>query len=541
MTMISVNEVSMNFGARVLFDGVTVTFNAGERYGLTGPNGAGKSTFMKILARELEPMSGSVQLPRRFGILRQDHTAYDRYRVIDVVMMGNQALWKALAEKEQLLAKGDALTDDDGVRLGDLEGVIAEEDGYTAETQAESLLEGLGITAQYHTEPLSVLQGGDKVRVLLAQALFGNPEALLLDEPTNALDIASIRWLEGFLQDFSGALVVISHDRHFLNEVCTKIADIDYETIIVYNGNYDDMVGAKAEARSSLELANEARKKRIDQLQEFVQRFRAGSRASQVKSREKQLGRENKLLNDLKRSNIARPFIRFEIKRPSGKQVLNVEGLAKRFGETKIVEGFNLSVFRGDRIALVGRNGIGKTSLLRLLKGELKPDEGKAEWGYEASIGYLPQDHAELIEKSNQTAHQWLWTWNDGSIDEENVRALFGRLLFTKEEPLKPTKVLSGGETVRLLLARLMLIKPNVLLLDEPTNHLDLEAIRSLTEALARYEGTALFVTHDRQMVSQVATRVLELSEAGVTELSPEQFHEGQFLLGAARYQRAAN
>jgi ATPase subunit of ABC transporter with duplicated ATPase domains len=540
MTMISVNEVTMNFGARMLFDGVTVTFNAGERYGLTGPNGSGKSTFMKIVAHELEPMSGSVHLPRRFGILRQDHTAFDQYRVIDVVMMGNRALWSAMSEKETLLAKGDALTDDDGVRLGELEGVIAEEDGYTAETQAESLLEGLGIVAKYHTEPLSVLQGGDKVRVLLAQALFGNPEALLLDEPTNALDIASIRWLEGFLQDFQGALVVISHDRHFLNEVCTKIADIDYETIIVYNGNYDDMVGAKAEARASLELANDARQKRISQLQEFVQRFRAGSRASQVKSREKQLGRENQALNDLKRSNIQRPFIRFELKRPSGKQVLNVEGLVKRFGETNITSGFNLSVFRGDRIALVGKNGIGKTTLLRLLKGELPPDSGKVEWGYEAQIGYLPQDHAELIEKSNQTAHQWLWGWNEGT-DEENLRALFGRLLFTKDEPLKPTKVLSGGETVRLLLARLMLIKPNVLLLDEPTNHLDLEAIRSLTEALARYEGTAVFVTHDRQMVSQVATRVLEMSDAGIAEISPEQFHEGQFLLGHARYQRAAS
>ncbi len=538
--MISVNDVTMNFGARMLFDGVNVTFNAGERYGLTGPNGAGKSTFMKILARELEPMSGHVQLPRRFGILRQDHTVFDQHRVIDVVMMGSPALWKALSEKEQLLAKGDALTDDDGVRLGELEGVIAEEDGYTADTQAESLLEGLGIERRYHTELLSVLQGGDKVRVLLAQALFGNPEALLLDEPTNALDIASIRWLEGFLQDFNGALVVISHDRHFLNEVCTKIADIDYETIIVYNGNYDDMVSAKAQARGSLELANEARQKRISQLQEFVQRFRAGSRASQVKSREKQLGREQQALNDLKRSNIQRPFIRFELKRPSGKQVLNVEHLSKRFGDTTITSEFNLSVFRGDRIALVGRNGIGKTSLLRLLKGEVQPDAGKVEWGYEASIGYLPQDHAELIEKSNETAHQWLWRWNEGT-DEENLRALFGRLLFTKDEPLKPTKVLSGGETVRLLLARLMLMKPNVLLLDEPTNHLDLEAIRSLTDALARYEGTALFVTHDRQMVSQVATRVLELSENGITELSPEQFHEGQFLLGHARYQRAAS
>jgi ATPase subunit of ABC transporter with duplicated ATPase domains len=359
----------------------------------------------------------------------------------------------------------------------------------------------------------------------------------LLDEPTNALDIASIRWLEGFLEDFTGALVVISHDRHFLNEVCTKIADIDYETIIIYNGSYDDMVSAKAEARGSLELANSAKQKKIAQLQEFVQRFRAGSRASQVKSREKQLGREQKALADLKRSNIARPFIRFELKRPSGKQVLNVEGLTKRFGDVTIADHFNVSLFRGDRVALVGRNGIGKTSLMRLLLGELKPDAGKVEWGYEAAIGYLPQDHHELVKKSKQTAHEWLWQWNKDT-DEENLRALFGRLLFTKDEPLKPTEVLSGGETVRLLLARLMLLKPNVLLLDEPTNHLDLEAIRSLTEALARYEGTCVFITHDRQMVSQVATRVLEVSENGIAELSPEQFHEGQFLLNAVRYQK---
>lgn len=535
--MISVNDVTMNFGGRMLFDGVNVTFNAGERYGLTGPNGAGKSTFMKIMAKEIEPMAGSVRLPRRFGMLRQDHTQFDEHRVIDVVMMGSPALWEALSEKEALLAKGDALTDEDGVRLGELEVVIAEEDGYTAETQATSLLEGLGIRAEYHQRPLRVLQGGDKVRVLLAQALFGNPEALLLDEPTNALDIASIRWLEEFLQDFSGALVVISHDRHFLNEVCTRIADIDYETIIVYNGNYDDMVSAKAESRSAVELANSARQKKISQLQEFVQRFRAGSRASQVKSREKQVAREQKALHDLKRSNIARPFIRFEIKRPSGKQVLNVEGLDKSFGPTRIVQSFNLSLFRGDRVAVVGSNGIGKTTLLKLLLGEIQPDAGKVEWGYEASIGYLPQDHAELVERSRQSAHEWLWSWNKDT-DEENLRALFGRLLFTKDEPLKPTEVLSGGETVRLLLARLMLLKSNVLLLDEPTNHLDLEAIRSLTDALARYEGTAVFVTHDRQMVSQVATRVLEMSESGVAELTPEQFHEGQFLLGHVRYQR---
>ncbi|MET0410527.1 MAG: ATP-binding cassette domain-containing protein [Polyangiaceae bacterium] len=536
--MITVNDVTMRFGDRTLFDSVAVTFNAGERYGLTGPNGSGKSTFMKVLTGEIEPVSGHVRLPRRVGFLRQEQTALDAYRVIDVVLMGNKPLWEAMDEKEQLLAKGDALTDDDGVRLGELEGVIAEEDGYTAETEAAALLEGLGIDEEHHEQKLAVLQGGDKVRVLLAQALFGKPDALLLDEPTNALDIASIRWLEGFLQEFKGVLIVISHDRHFLNEVATRIADIDYETIIVYGGNYDDMVQAKAEARGSLELANAARQQKVEQLQEFVQRFRAGSRASQVKSREKQLERETKLMFDLKRSNIARPFIRFDIKRPSGKQALNVEHLGKHFGDVTICENLNLSLFRGDRLAVVGTNGIGKTTLLRLLLGEVKPDQGKIDWGYEAQIGYMPQDHSELVQRTNQSAHEWLWGFNKGG-DEEQLRALFGRLLFSKDEPLKPTKVLSGGETVRLLLARLMLLKSNVLILDEPTNHLDLEAIRSLTEALSRYEGTCVFVTHDRQMVSQVATRVLELSPAGIRELTPDQFHDGQFLLGRAAYKGA--
>jgi ATPase subunit of ABC transporter with duplicated ATPase domains len=538
--MITVNDVTMSFGERVLFDNVNVTFNAGERYGLTGPNGSGKSTFMKVVTGEIEPVSGHIRLPRRVGILRQDHTAFDEYRVLDVVLMGNAALWAALSEKESLLAKGDALTDDEGVRLGELEVVIAEEEGYTAETEAVALLAGLGIPEETHAQKLEVLQGGDKVRVLLAQALFGKPDALLLDEPTNALDIASIRWLEGFLQSFNGVLVVISHDRHFLNEVCTRIADIDYETIIVYNGTYDDMVSAKAESRTALELANVSRQRKVDQLQEFVQRFRAGSRASQVKSREKQLERENKMMNDLKRSNIQRPFVRFDIKRPSGKQVLNAEGISKRFDDVRICQNLNISLFRGDRLAVVGPNGIGKTTLLRILLGELKPDQGKLDWGYEAQIGYMPQDHAELIKKSDQSAHEWLWSWNS-STDEENLRALFGRLLFTKDEPLKPTRVLSGGETVRLLLARLMLLKPNVLILDEPTNHLDLEAIRSLTDALSRFEGTCVFVTHDRQMVSQVATRVLEMSKGGVRELTPDQFHEGQFLLGHASYQAQAS
>jgi ATPase subunit of ABC transporter with duplicated ATPase domains len=312
--------------------------------------------------------------------------------------------------------------------------------------------------------------------------------------------------------------------------VCTKIADIDYETIIVYPGNYDDMVSLKADSRGSIELANAAKQKKIEQLQEFVQRFRAGSRASQVKSREKQLERERKALSDLKRSNIARPFIRFAQKRPSGKNVLNIENLSKRFEHMVICDDFNLTLARGDKVALVGPNGIGKTTMLRLFNGELRPDSGSVEWGYEANVGVMPQEHSELIERSDQSALDWLWAF-DPSVDAEDIRALFGKLLFRKEEPLKPTQVLSGGETVRLLLARLMLLGPNVLLLDEPTNHLDLEAIRSLTEALSSYEGTCVFVTHDRQMVSQVSTRVLEMSTDGIRELSPDEFSEGRFLL----------
>ncbi|MGC6416902.1 MAG: ABC-F family ATP-binding cassette domain-containing protein [Bradymonadia bacterium] len=536
--MISVSEVSMNYGEQNLFENVNVVFNYGERYGLTGPNGCGKSTFMKVLSADLEAVTGHVNRPKKLGVLRQDHYIYDTERVIDVVIMGNTHLWKALVEKEKLLERADDMTDEEGIRLGEIEMVIAEEDGYMAEAEASELLEGLGIEESFHYGPLSALTGGDKVRVLLAQALFGKPEGLLLDEPTNALDIASIRWLESFLKEYDGVLIVISHDRHFLNEVCTKIADIDYETVIIYPGNYDDMVEAKAKARGSLEMANAAKERRIGQLQDFVQRFRAGSRASQVKSREKQLEKEREALNLLKRSNIARPFIRFDLARASGKQVLRVENLNKQFEAGVICEDFHFNMFRGEKVAIVGKNGIGKTSMLRLMLDELRADDGIVEWGYETQIGYMPQDHAEMIEKSDETAHHWLWRWND-EASEEQLRSLFGRLLFSKEEPFKKTSVLSGGETVRLLLARLMLLKPNVLLLDEPTNHLDLEAIRSLTEALAQYEGSCILVTHDRHMVTQVADRILEMSDTGIRELSPEQFADGEFLQKRDSYKKA--
>ncbi len=543
--MLSTNEISMAFGGRVLFDSVTVTFNDGQRYGLTGPNGAGKTTFMRILAEQQEPGSGSVSYRGRLGFLEQDHALYVNDAIVDVVLMGNPVLWEALREKRQLLEKhealgaGEDLTEEEGMRLGELEGTIAEEDGYMAEAEAAALLEGLGIPEKLHSEKLEVLQGGDRVRVLLAKALFGKPDTLLLDEPTNSLDIASIRWLESFLMAYKGALVVISHDRHFLNAVCTDIADLDYETIILYPGDYDDMVSTKAEARTSLEMANDAKQKKVAKLQEFVQRFRAGSRASQVKSREKQVEREKKAMVDLKRSNIERPFIRFAQERPSGKNPLRVINLTKRFDDVEICSAFNLSVMRGDKIALVGKNGVGKTTLLRLIQNEVERDSGDVEWGYEVRIGYMPQEHSEQIERSDQTARVWLWCFND-SADEESLRALFGRLLFKKDEPLKPTRVLSGGETVRLLLAKLMLAQPNVLILDEPTNHLDLEAIRALTEALCVYEGTAIFVTHDRHMVERVATRILEMTDEGIREITPTAFHEGHFLEKHTTYSAAA-
>jgi len=535
--MITISEVSMNFGPQVLFENVNVTFNQGERYGLTGPNGAGKSTFMKIISGDQEPMRGHVSRPKKIGILRQDHYQFEETKILDVVLMGNPRLWEALQEREGYMQRLDDLSPEDGMRLGELEMVVAEEDGYMAEAEAEELLEGLGVEASLHQEPLSALTGGDKVRVLLAQALFGHPEGLLLDEPTNHLDLASIRWLEGFLKDYSGALIVISHDRYFLNEIATKIADIDYETIILYPGNYDDMVEAKASARGSLELANAAKKQRIDQLQEFVHRFRAGSRASQVKSREKLLERERQAMANLKRSNIARPFIRFEQSRPSGKQVVELREVSKSFDGVKVFEGFDFQLFRGDKVALVGPNGIGKTTLARMMIGELAPDSGERIEGYEVHLGYMAQDHGEQIEKTETTAHSWLWQWNT-EVGEEEIRSLFGRLLFTKEQPFKKTKVLSGGETVRLLLARLMLLKPNFLVLDEPTNHLDLESIRSLIESVDQYEGTCVFITHDRQMVNQVANRILELSPEGIRELSPQQFAEGRFLEQHKSYQK---
>src|SRR5690348_1393067 len=440
--MISVSDVSMRYGAKILFDEVSTGFTPGRRYGLTGPNGAGKSTFMKLLSGELEPQKGTVVRPKKLGILSQDQFAFDRYRVIDTVIVGNRRLWTALEEREQLYSKAE-MTNADGMRLGELEGIVGEEDGYTAETDAAVLLHGLDIPDELHERKMAELPGGQKVRVLLAQALFGHPSALLLDEPTNHLDLDSIHWLEGFLNQFDGVLIVISHDRHFLNRVCTHIADIDYETIITYTGTYDDMVVMKTQVRTQIESQNAQREKKIAQLNEFIARFAAGTRSSQVQSRRKEV--ERLQVTELAKSNIQRPYIKFDQKRPSGKHVLELEGVTKAYGDKRVLNGFTASILRGEKIALMGRNGAGKTTLLNALlanspttpEAELRKtsgydgpliEGGKVVWGHEASVGYFPQDHRALIQPG-MTAFEWLHQWDPGASHEE-IRGLLGQMLF---------------------------------------------------------------------------------------------------------------
>jgi ATPase subunit of ABC transporter with duplicated ATPase domains len=518
--MISVSNVSMRYGAKILFEEVSTAFTPGKRYGLTGPNGAGKTTFMNLLSGELEPQKGSVVRPRKLSVLSQDQFAFDAYRVIDTVIMGNKRLWAAMEERNHIYEKPE-MSNEDGMRLGELEGVVGEEDGYSAETDAAILLQGLDIPDSVHERKMGELPSGQKMRVLLAQALFGHPQALLLDEPTNHLDLDSIHWLQDFLNRYDGVLITISHDRHFLNSICTHIADIDYETIITYTGGYDDMVMAKTQVRSQIEGQNAQREKKIAQLQEFIQRFSAGTRSSQVQSRRKEV--ERLQVTELARSNIARPFIKFEMKRPSGKHILELEGVTKSYGDNHVIQDFTASVTRGEKIALMGRNGAGKTTLLNALlanspntpETELRQtsgyngafiDSGKGTWGHEAAIGYFPQDHRSLIEKGS-TILDWIFQW-DPSVSNEEIRGLLGQMLFVRDEATKKTDVLSGGEAARILFCKLMLQKPNVLVLDEPTNHLDLESINALNIALQRYQGTVFLVTHDHDLIDEVATRI---------------------------------
>ena len=506
----------MRFGARILFDEVSCTFFAGRRYAITGPNGAGKSTLMKILTGELEPSKGSITRPKKLGILRQDQFAFDKFRVIDTVIMGNATLWKALEERDALYAKPhESLTDQDGMRLGELEGIVGEEGGYSAESDAGMLLDGLDVGSELHERKMSELQGGQKVRVLLAQALFGSPPALLLDEPTNHLDLDSVHWLQDYLCKYEGVLIVISHDRHFLNSVCTHTADIDYETVIMYNGGYDDMVLAKTAIRSRIESENAQREKKIAQLNEFIARFSAGTRSAQATSRKKEV--ERLQTSDLARSNIARPYIRFQMDQHSGRHPLEIKSIAKSYDGVKVIHPFTASVSRGEKIALTGRNGSGKTTLLKSLirtapgfiddaDRHFPVDGGTVLWGHNVSLGYFAQDHADSIVRGT-TAIEWLHQW-DPRATQEQLRGVLGQMLFSGDDATKPTRALSGGESARLIFCRLMLQKPNVLVLDEPTNHLDLESINALNISLQKYDGTVLFVTHDHDVIDEVATRI---------------------------------
>ena len=529
--MLTVSEVTKAYGGKTLFEEVSTTFDPGNRYGLTGANGAGKSTFMKILSGDVEPDKGHISMPNnaRMSVLHQDHYRFAEFKVRDIVIMGNDVLWQAMQEKERMLAVSgyDNLSDEDGMRLGELEMVIAEQDGYDAENRAEELLTGLGIPPEEHEVKLEVLQGGLRLRVLVAQALFGDPDILLLDEPTNHLDIESIRWLETFLLNYTGVLIVISHDRHFLNRVCTHTADVDYENIILYPGGYDKMMQQKVAYRIAEEKHNASKSKKIGDLQEFIRRFGANAKkASQASSRKRQLEKIKLSMSDLKRSNIQRPFIRFEIAQQSGKLVLEVDRLTKSFEGETVFTDVSFTLTRGDKLAVVGPNGVGKTTLLKCLAKAYEPDRGKFRLGHEVSVGYMPQDHEEgLVNAAGKTAYEWLHQWDPKATVEE-VRGLLGRMLFPSEDAEKPVSALSGGETVRLLMSKLTLTKDNLLLLDEPTNHLDLESIRALEESLTRYEGTLIFVVHDQAVLEEVATCVLELRPDGSWDFFPGGYED---------------
>jgi ATPase subunit of ABC transporter with duplicated ATPase domains len=455
-----------------------------------------------------------VDIPKklRVGVLKQDHFAYEDTRILDAVLMGNRALWDAMHERDRLL-EGE-MTDEVGMRLAELEGVIGEEDGYTAEARAAEILEGLGIEAARHLSTVSTLAGGYKLRVLIAQTLFGGADVLLLDEPTNHLDLDSIRWLERYLTDgFRGTLLVVSHDRHFMNAIATHVADVDYQTVTVYTGDYDDFVEQKTTGKRQSDADAAQKKKKIAELKDFVARFGASaSRSSQAQSRVKEIEKLEAGIQT-KRSSVVRPYIKFAIGKPSGRDVLRVEGLEKSFGDKRVLDALDLNLNRGDKLAVIGPSGIGKSTLLKLLVGEYTADAGKIVWGNDTNVGYFAQDHHEALEPGF-SAYEWLYRF-DPTAQMEHVRSVLGKLLFSGEAGLKKTENLSGGEAARLLLAKLILLENNVVVLDEPTNHLDVESIDALLQALIEFKGTVIVTSHDRHFVGKLGTRVLGLSSTG--------------------------
>jgi ATPase subunit of ABC transporter with duplicated ATPase domains len=516
--MISVSNLEKSFGDRTLFADASFQLNPGERYGIVGANGSGKTTLLSILSGDSEATKGQVSIPRsaRLGVLRQDQFLYEDQEVLQVALMGHPELWDALVAKEELLANAHVEFDVD--RFGELEETVQRLDGYTAEARAATILEGLGIPAEQHRKPLSTLSGGFKLRVLLAQVLAGSPDVLLLDEPTNHLDILSIRWLEKFLQDFAGPVAVVSHDHRFLDNIATGILDVDYQTVTLYYGNYSDFLVQKVEDRDRKEKEIEGRQKEIAHHQKFVDKFKAkASKARQAQSKLKMIERKVDEMEELPGSSRRYPKFRFAPRRQSGKEVLKVAGIKKAFGDKEVLHGVTLQVNRGDRMVIMGPNGIGKSTLLKIIMGDLPADSGVVEWGYEAQRGYFAQDHHEQLEAVDRTAEQWLWDFCPGK-DRGFVRGHLGMMLFSGSDGEKRLSALSGGEAARLVFSRLALEQPNVLVLDEPTNHLDLESIEALVAALQTYEGTLILVSHDRWFVGQLATRIVEVSPGGIRD-----------------------
>ncbi|MGB0467084.1 MAG: ABC-F family ATPase [Pontibacterium sp.] len=514
--MLTTANITMQFGAKPLFENVSVKFGEGNRYGLIGANGCGKSTFMKILGSDLEPTSGNVSKDpnERIGKLKQDQFAYEEFSVLDTVIMGHEELWAVKAERDAIYANPN-MTEEDGMRAGELESEFAEMDGYTAESRAGELLLGVGIPLEQHYGPMSEVAPGWKLRVLLAQVLFSEPDIMLLDEPTNNLDINTIRWLEGILNERNCTMIIISHDRHFLNSVCTHMADLDYGELRLYPGSYDEYMTAATQARERLLSDNAKKKAQIADLKSFVSRFSANaSKSKQATSRAKQIDKIE--LEEVKPSSRQNPFIRFEQSKKLHRLALEVEGLEKRFDDVLFAK-LNLMVEVGERIAIIGPNGIGKTTLLRCLAGDLEPTAGEIKWSENAEFGYYAQDHASDFE-ADKTLYDWMGDWGKEGDDEQVIRGTLGRLLFSQKEIGKSVKVISGGEQGRMLFGKMMLQRPNILLMDEPTNHLDMESIESLNLALENYPGTLIFVSHDREFVSSLATRIIELTPEGVVD-----------------------
>lgn len=517
--MITTANITMQFGAKPLFENISVKFGDGNRYGLIGANGCGKSTLMKILSGDLEPSSGSIGLSpnERLATLNQDQFAFEQFTVIDTVIMGHKELWEVKQERDRIYGLAE-MSAEEGMQVAHLEVEFAELDGYTAESRAGEILLGLEIPLEQHFGLMSAVAPGWKLRVLLAQVLFANPDIMLLDEPTNNLDINTIRWLEEILNDRQCTMIIISHDRHFLNSVCTHMADLDYGELRIYPGNYDEYMIAVTEVRERLLASNAKKKAQISELQTFVSRFSANaSKAKQATSRAKQLDKIK--LDEVKPSSRVNPFMRFDQTKKLHRVALDVNNVSKGYGEKPLFEGLNLVVSVGERIAIIGPNGIGKSTLLKTLVGDLEPDTGTVKWSENSEVGYFPQDNAEHFAENLSLMH-WMEQWRKESDDDQTIRGTLGRLLFSQDDIKKSVKVLSGGEKGRMLFGKLILQKNNIMVMDEPTNHLDMESIESLNLALENYPGTLLFVSHDREFVSSLATRIIELTPKGIIDFS---------------------